>query len=245
MTISLVVPSIVHLIDHLNQIKPHLHFLKKLSTQLEQSIGRRFSGIVKRLLQQTIFDEDPFSDSIYFVSTILDPHFKLLWLTQMHYKPAIEVKMKQSLMQLVLDQCEMINDLQNGNSQSTQYSSPTLFVFNSRTTQSIDTSTIKKQKLFEYNHCDNSSIDSSLKPIDELNLYISDTTPAKFSLYWKYSKLKVLQNIVRKIFSIQASSAPIERCFSQAGLIMSPRRAKMSDEVFTDLVFLRVNQQVI
>jgi hypothetical protein len=243
--VSLVVPSIVHLIDHLNKIKPHLHFLKKLSTQLDQSIEKRFSGIVKRLLQKTIFDEDPFSDPVYFVSTILDPQFKFFWLSQMHYKPAVEARMKQSLIQLLLDQCEMNNSLQHEDSQSTQRVSPTLFISNSRTTQSSNTSIIKKQKLFQYDYCDNSSLEPVSKPIDELNLYISDSTKVNFSLYWKYSGLKILKNVVKRIFSIQASSAPIERGFSQAGLIMSPRRTRMSDEVFTNMVFLRVNQQII
>jgi hypothetical protein len=54
-----------------------------------------------------------------------------------------------------------------------------------------------------------------------------------------------LKNVVNRVFSIQASSAPIERIFSQAGVIMSPRRTSMSEEVFRSLVFLRVNQDLI
>ncbi|CAF2895353.1 unnamed protein product [Rotaria sp. Silwood2] len=51
-TASLVVPSVVHIIDHVNNIKPHLSFLKKMCIRLEDSIGKRFAGIVKRLSQQ-------------------------------------------------------------------------------------------------------------------------------------------------------------------------------------------------
>ena len=83
-TASLVVLSIVHLVDHLNKIKPQLAFLKKLCTQLHQSIEKRFSGIIKRLMQKTLADTDPFSDPVYFVSSFLDPQCNLFWLNQMH-----------------------------------------------------------------------------------------------------------------------------------------------------------------
>lgn len=45
-TISLVVPSIVHLLCHLRSISTHLVFCNKLAQQLLSSIEKRFAGII-------------------------------------------------------------------------------------------------------------------------------------------------------------------------------------------------------
>jgi hypothetical protein len=212
--------------------------------QLEQSINKRFAGIVKRLSQEIVFTDDPFSDPIYFVCAVLDPEFKLYWLSQMNYKPVIESQMKQSLIQMILDECEQNNNTSFDNIQDTQLSASTS-VMNSYNTQSVDTSIIKKRKLFQYDDNYSLSFDSGMNPVNEINAYINDPKRFKFSLYWNNSQLYSLKNVVQRIFSIQASSAPIERVFSQAGVIMSPRRTSMQEEVFRSLVFLRVNQNFI
>lgn len=234
-TVSLVVPSVVHMIDHVNNIKPHLSFLKKMCIQLEQSINKRFAGIVKRLSQQSVATNDPFSDSIYFVCAVLDPEFKFYWLSQMKYKSSVESQMKQSLIQMILEECE----------HSIDTSLSSTFMVNNDNTQSIDTSIKKKRKLFHYDDDSSVSVDSTRNPMYEINAYLNDPTRLRFSSYWKNSSLCSLKTVIKRIFSVQASSAPIERVFSQAGLIMSPRRTSMLEEVFKSLVFLRVNQNLI
>ncbi|CAF2140723.1 unnamed protein product [Rotaria magnacalcarata] len=234
-TASLVVPSVVHMIEHVNNIKPQLSFLKKICIQLEQSISKRFAGIVKRLFQQSVDVSDPFSDQMYFVCTVLDPEFKFYWLTQMKYKSSVESQMKQSLTQMILDECEHAVDS----------SLSSALMVNNDNTQAIDISMKKKRKLFHYDDDSNLSIDSTANPTYEINAYINDPTRLRFSSYWKNSSLCSLKNVVKRIFSVQASSAPIERVFSQAGLIMSPRRTSMLEEVFRSLVFLRVNQNLL
>ena len=44
-----------------------------------------------------------------------------------------------------------------------------------------------------------------------------------------------------RMFCVRASSAPVERIFSQSGIIMSARRAHMSNAVLETLVFLKYN----
>ena len=117
-TASLVVPSVVHLINHLKTLKPHVSFLKILCGQLQQSINKRFAGIVKRLNQQPVSVDDCFLDPIYFICTILDPEFKLYWIRQLHLQPAMNVQFKQSLIQLISNECQ-INT--GGSSNDAQY----------------------------------------------------------------------------------------------------------------------------
>ena len=233
-TASLVVPSVVHIIDHLRNIKIHVSFLKTMCVQLEESINRRFAGIVKRLSQQNVETKDPYSDPIYFVCAVLDLEFKFHWLTQMNYKPTMESQMKQTLVQMILHECDPI--------QSSSFPTSTA---NSSITLPVGTPTTKKRKLFQYEDASSLSPDSTMNPLQEINAYTNDPIRSRFSSYWRNSRLPSLQNVVKRIFSVQASSAPIERVFSQAGLIMSPRRTSMLEEVFRSLVFLRVNQQIL
>ena len=233
-TASLVVPSVVHIIDHLRTIKSHVSFLKTMCVELELSVNRRFAGIIKRLSQQTVDMKDPFSDPIYFICAVLDPEFKFYWLTQMNYKPVVESQMKQSLIQMILDECEYV--------QSSSFSNSGI---DSNTIQSTAIPIIKKRKLFQYEDVSSVSLDSTVNPLHEINAYTNDPIRCRFSSYWKNSRLPSLQNVVKRIFSVQASSAPIERVFSQAGVIMSPRRTSMLEEVFRSLVILRVNQQLL
>ena len=115
-----------------------------------------------------------------------------------------------------------------------------------QTTSDYSSPKIKRRKLFDYGNNINNS--TELKTLDvaiELDAYLIDPLRAKFSHYWSYSQLKVLNKLVMKIFSVQASSAPIERVFSCAGFILSPRRTNMNEQLFRDLVFLRVNKVLL
>ena len=104
----------------------------------------------------------------------------------------------------------------------------------------------KKRKLFQYDEHDGPfSSNAELNPIDELNLYLNNSNHISSLLSWKSSSLRPLAAVVKRVFSVQASSAPIERVFSQSGLLMSPRRTSMGDELFGSLVFLRMNQHLL
>lgn len=55
------------------------------------------------------------------------------------------------------------------------------------------------------------------------------------------SEYTCLRPLFSRLFCIAASSAPVERVFSQSGLIMRPHRAKMGDKLLEALVFLKCN----
>lgn len=50
-----------------------------------------------------------------------------------------------------------------------------------------------------------------------------------------------LRPLFSRVFCVPATSAPVERVFSQSGLIMRPNRAKMADTMLESLVFLKCN----
>jgi len=55
------------------------------------------------------------------------------------------------------------------------------------------------------------------------------------------SEYKCLRPLFSNFFSVPATSAPVERVFSQSGLIMKPHRAKMGDNLLESLVYLKCN----
>ena len=236
-TASLVVPAIVHLLVHLQDIKPTVLFCKKFVEKLQSSIESRFSGIVKRLHQMAVLEDDPFNDPLYFMAAVLDPSFKFYWIRDLNLPINTENRLKQHIIQLILD--EISKDGQASSKQSSG-----IISLSSTALSSSSTSSFKKRKLFSYHDNDDAQDTNSLStdPAVELDSYLSDPIKSKFSEYWQYSKMNFLKKLVLRIFSVQASSAPIERIFSSAGIIFSSRRRNMGEELFKDLVFLKANQ---
>ena len=57
-----------------------------------------------------------------------------------------------------------------------------------------------------------------------------------------FSRLKPL---FEKLFSITATSAPVERVFSHSGLFIRPHRARMSDNTLSALVYVKCNKHIL
>lgn len=231
-TISLVVPGIVHFINHLSDIKANLSFCSKLVEQLQSSIEKRFSGIIHRLNLINVEINEPFSDALYFVAAVLDPSFKFFWMNDLKLSPNVERRLKQNIVQLILD------DISNDSRLSS----------NLRTEPPTSLSTVPKpkKKIFAYTDYDeNFNNKIATDPTSQLDYYLNDPIRTKFSDYWSNSRLTILKQLVTRIFSVQASSAPVERVFSHAGLILSSRRMNMNERLFKDLVFLKVNQTLL
>ena len=209
-------------------------------TQLDRSINSRFAGIVKRLFMKPVTEDDPFNDPLYFVATLLDPKFKFRWMCLMSYTQPIESQLKHSIINMVIDECE--HNQNKGIDQLSAQESAS----NSLASQTGSCGNIRKRKLFQYEDLDDlSSSSSQMKATDALTLYINESNWTSSLSLWKTSSLSPLKDVVKRVFSVQASSAPIERVFSQSGLIMSPRRTSMRDELFQSLVFLRVNHKLL
>jgi len=58
---------------------------------------------------------------------------------------------------------------------------------------------------------------------------------------WQLPQFKRLQPLFQRLFCTPATSAPVERIFSQSGLLMRPHRAKLSDTMLETLVYLKCN----
>ena len=56
-------------------------------------------------------------------------------------------------------------------------------------------------------------------------------------------EFRALGDLFQRVFCVPATSAPDERVFSQSGLTMRPHRARMSNSLLENLVFLECNSQ--
>lgn len=237
-TASLVIPSIVHLLVHLRDIKNNLLICKKLVQELEKSLNKRFSGIIDRLNLVDTDDNKNFGDLLYFIATVLDPSFRFYWIQDLRLPVQTENRLKESILGMI------INEINKDIHQSiVKFSAINAAI---TTTPDYSSPKIKRRKLFDYgNNINNPTESKTLDPAIELDAYLNDPLRTKFSHYWSYSQLNVLKKLVMKVFSVQASSAPIEHVFSCAGFVLSPRRTNMNEQLFRDLVFLRVNKVLL
>jgi hypothetical protein len=103
-TASLVVPSIVHLLVHLRDIKNNISVCKSLVQQLEESLQKRFSGIIDRLNLVDVPDYQNYGDPLYFIAAVLDPSFQFYWLQDLRLSTQAENRLKQNILGLIINE---------------------------------------------------------------------------------------------------------------------------------------------
>lgn len=174
-TASLVVPSVVHLITHLRDIKRDVKFCGRLAQQLQSSLEKRFCGIMDRLNQVDVIDDQRYGDPLYFIAAVLDPAFKFFWLRDLQLSDQMENRLKQHIIQLIVDEMNKEPNL-----------SPGHFDRISPARTSASTPKAKRRKLFDYDDVNSSDLNESnaLDPVVELDAYLNDPVRLPLSDYW-------------------------------------------------------------
>lgn len=90
-------------------------------------------------------------------------------------------------------------------------------------------------------------IDTENSMIDEFVRIASESKITDALKFWKLygSHFPQLADLARKYLSVQASSAAVERMFSIAGHIFSPKRRRLAALYFMALVYLKLNEDLI
>ena len=110
----------------------------------------------------------------------------------------------------------------------------------------------KKQRTSLFGHYSVSSVQSTSSaardktPARVLADYIEtiNTTDMQLCDVFTSSQYCSIRQLLERVLCVPASSAPVERVFSQSGLVMKPNRARMSDALLEELVFLKCNDCV-
>jgi hypothetical protein len=84
-TITFALPSVLALVNHLQDVKPRLKHCIPLCNALLASLNKRFSGMLQRVQVPRVNRTDdvsqlPYGSDIYLISTFFDPKFRLRWI---------------------------------------------------------------------------------------------------------------------------------------------------------------------
>jgi len=107
----------------------------------------------------------------------------------------------------------------------------------------------KKMRMSLFGHYTNPSQDSprtELQQEKQLQLYIEHinspmSTSTSLSEVFNKSEFSLLCKFFERMFCSPASSASVERAFSQSGLLLRPHRSRMTDGLLESLVYLKCN----
>lgn len=211
-----VLPVLLQIKQQFKKLK-HLRFCTILNDTLLTAMEKRFGNII---------DMTNTYSRYYILTTVTTPKFKLKWLAMSNCQNAKEfcenvlIKEAQSFL------CEDVNNLEKSLSSSEE---DTFFSFLHNKDVSLDNiDTI-------------SGGTESLEMLSTVKLqcltYLSDKSKDLNTL----DKYLIIKQIYIKYNTLLPSSAPVERIFSVAQQILTPRRNNLSDDNFECLMFLKHN----
>ncbi|XP_065907752.1 zinc finger BED domain-containing protein 4-like [Dysidea avara] len=209
--------------------------IRGLYHHIENMVSKYHSGLV-RGLKQSLHRRMPYyeENETYIVACILDPRFKLRWCSD-----DAERDRSLDLLKAVLE----------------RLSPAVSTVAVLQADENSEPPPKKKRKSlfnFMYDNSHSPSIESQqlstvTKQVDE---YIeTDTLPMTQNptKYWQDNQKKytVLSRLAKDVLGVPSSSAPVERLFSVAGKVFTPERCCLTDGRFSQLMFIRCNQNYI
>ena len=86
--------------------------------------------------------------------------------------------------------------------------------------------------------------DLEIQTICNISTLQLSTNPSRHYRWMLCEKFASIQPLLFYVLCSPAMSAPVERVFSQSGLLMRPNRARMSNSLLETLVFLKCNSSV-
>ena len=102
--------------------------------------------------------------------------------------------------------------------------------------------TDENDSMYGYDDPEILTVKMSWKTVYENHLTKTTTLLKQMDLleYWRGVN-NVLSKVALQILAVPASSAPVERIFSHAGLILTAKRTKMKDDLLSALVKAKYN----
>jgi len=183
-----------------------------------------------------VFDYD------LFFSPLLDARFKLLWLNNLD--TVVKMRVLEKIRAAFVRFFSKLNnsmarvegvDVSNATEQGdTGVGGKTNDAFT------------KRKCLFPYfNQTKKVSVDDKAKILIELDAYLCEESYEENLLIIKKTMYPRLYDLSLKYLTVPATSAPIERVFSQSGFIMRPHRATLTSKNVCLLTFLKCNKVLL
>lgn len=181
---------------------------------------------------------DLYADPIFLVSSFLDGKFKLKWITESFLGEETKTNVINKIKNLVFDFCVILRNI----TPDMNVAAP-----EEQTTEDISVTTVKRKGLFSYleNGIKRKKATDPLQYIrDEISLFVEDVDNDRMAVFRKSSIYKTLSQLAVKVLCVPATSAPVERVFSQSGFLIRQHRASMSKKTLQMLTMLKCNNHL-
>jgi hypothetical protein len=80
---------------------------------------------------------------------------------------------------------------------------------------------------------------------EEMMLFLKDPRDDTRLIFDKSDHFPYLHRLALRVFSVPATSAPVERVFSRSGLLMRPHRSRLSKKMLSTLTMIKCNLDLL
>ena len=248
-SISLVAPSILSIYSDLLLEQNNLIYATPLCKALLSSLIGRFGGLLEELeidVQSSIPVKkrgtyDLYRDPIFLVSSFLDGKFTLKWISESSFTKEKKQIISNKIQNLVVDYCIILQKI-------VPDSNPNVDEIPEVIVQTTASPGQKRKGLFAYieNNRTKRKIADPFQYIrDEISLFINDDDLDSMLVFQKSSLYKTLCKLASKVLCVPATSAPVERVFSQSGFLFRQHRSSMSKKMLRMLTMLKCNKNLL
>lgn len=248
-TMSLVAPTMLGIFYDLErELYSSSVLLTSLCATLISSMKVRFSGLLRHFNFDVFFGyysmSERFCDPVFLIAPLFDTRFKLLWLENLH----------SSVKTLAIEKVRIsfVQFFSKLNFASLRREVAEISKINEHCHQDIsmdrkNASTKRKCLFLYFNEVKKVTPTSSDKSkiLTELDAYLCEENSKKNLIFEKKALYPCLYQLGLKYLSIPATSAPIERIFSQSGFVMWSHRAPLTAKNVCLLIFLKCNKSLL
>ncbi|CAM4961709.1 unnamed protein product [Rotaria socialis] len=257
-TISMVGPILLNLLSDLELERKKSERVYLMGDALISSLKTRFGGFYKHFsidtdnckvkINTNANTSCLYGDPIFLMSAVIDGRFKFQWINDCTLlsdltKTNIISTIKQCLIEASI-KLNSQNKLDNADVQ--------IITEEARSNDSNIPSSDKEKKKSLFPTLASGSFKkakvSNATPksvLDELDGFLKEDNMAHNLIFKNASSYQSLCHLARKIMCVPATSAPIERVFSQSGLLMRPHRSKFSQANICILTSLKCNKSLL
>jgi hypothetical protein len=258
-SISLIAPSILAIYFDLKNEKNNVHYTTMLCNALLSSLLSRFGGLLEQLeinVNETGVDfikskhfYDLYKDPVFLFTPFLDGMFKLDWIDKSSLCNLAKERVCEKIKQLVLDKCVV---MEHANQTSVANSETEVTEEKQKSNvQTPNTPGLKRKCLFS--NIQNNQKNLKKEVVDqykcikeEIARYINDNDCETMILLRSTTSIsyEMLSKLAIKYLCIPATSAAVERIFSQSGFIFRSHRSRMSRKTLQQLTMLKCNSEI-
>ncbi|CAF1511676.1 unnamed protein product [Rotaria sordida] len=255
-SISLVAPSILAIYFDLKNEKNNIQHTTTLCNALISSLLSRFGGLLEQLeidVNETGIEfkkknqfYDLYKDPVFLFTLFLDGMFKLNWITGSFLPDAAKERICARIKKLIFDNGVIIEYTKEA---SVPVDIEPVQEEQVHGAESSSPSALKRKRLFSNIH-NNQKYSKKTKSIDSNNyikeeisrhLYASNNDNMILLKPTASNSYNTLAKLATKYLCIPATTATVERVFSQSGFLCRAHRARMSRKTLQQLTLLKCN----